>query len=343
MNAVPHALSRVDRFWHRLNGGLPPHWSDFQAELHDVKDSLLISEVERGSSRLRYNYSGARVDAVTGVDLTGRYLDNTGLPDLFGWVAVVQASYDEARENGKPSNGNYVWPNRSGEHLTIRYGVFPFVEDGEIRRFIGIEDYSSFPSGLDGLVWNERQVAVATRAALDAAGSAVAWTSEDGEIFYLNHAMETVLVSNDGLGLEGRMVKATNVRDAGKIERAIKMSGGGNPCRMLIARRNGGWYRVSFHPAPNETRREFPCARIILVVSDHVDEVNKASAGFAELHGLTKAECGILKALAGGQNPGLIAADTGRSIHTVRTQIRSILQKTGASGQVDLIRLLSFS
>ena len=100
---------------------------------------------------------------------------------------------------------------------------------------------------------------------------------------------------------------------------------------------------MCFNPAPRNTSTEFPCARVILLVSDHGDELKKAAAGFAEIYGLTKAELAILRALAAGQNSGLIATETGRSIQTVRTQIKSLLQKTGAKGQSDLIRMFAFA
>ncbi len=341
---LPAAIGRVERLWHQMNGGQPPRWSEFEpGMLLDLDEYLLMSEIERGSSRLRYTYTGARVDAFTGINISGRYLDNIGLPDLCGWIPLLQASYSRAQQMGEASIGSYPWPSRSEDYLTIRFGVFPFVEDGEITRFIGIEDYSSFPSGLDGLVWNERQDAVAARAALDVAGSGVAWISENGEIFHLNPAMEAILVSHDGLGLEGRMLRAASRRSAEKIERAVKATAAGSRCRMLTARTSGGWYRMSFHPAPADTLVEFPCARVILVVSDHAEELNKAAAGFGEVHGLTKAELAILKALAGGENARLIAAESDRSIQTVRTQIKSILQRTGAAGQSDLIRMFAFA
>ena len=100
---------------------------------------------------------------------------------------------------------------------------------------------------------------------------------------------------------------------------------------------------MCFNPAPSNTAIEFPCARVILSVSDHMDELNNAATGFGEIYGLTKAELAILKSLAVGQNAGLIAAETGRSIQTVRTQIKSILQKTGAKGQSDLIGMFAFA
>ena len=106
---LPPAIGRAERLWHRLNGGVPPQWNDFETSaLRDIDEHLLISEIERGSSRLRYTYTGARVDAVTGAKVSGRYLDNIGLPDVGGWVSFMQASYGRALHKGEAVTGTYV-------------------------------------------------------------------------------------------------------------------------------------------------------------------------------------------------------------------------------------------
>ena len=54
---------------------------------------------------------------------------------------------------------------------------------------------------------------------------------------------------------------------------------------------------------------------------------------------LTPAECRVVRALLAGQTPGDYAGQAGVGIRTVRTHISSILGKTGARNQTDMIRL----
>ena len=58
--------------------------------------------------------------------------------------------------------------------------------------------------------------------------------------------------------------------------------------------------------------------------------------------GLSRAEVGIVRHLMAGHSLREIAQQTGKSEHTVRNQSKSILAKTGAPGQVELIRLVAF-
>lgn len=58
--------------------------------------------------------------------------------------------------------------------------------------------------------------------------------------------------------------------------------------------------------------------------------------------GLSPAEVEIVRHLMAGRGLKEIAQETGKSEHTVRNQTNSILSKTGAPGQVELIRLVAF-
>ena len=59
---------------------------------------------------------------------------------------------------------------------------------------------------------------------------------------------------------------------------------------------------------------------------------------FARAFGLTYAETAVLSALCRGTQPGQIASDAGVAVSTVRTQVSSIRQKTGAGSIGELVR-----
>jgi len=58
------------------------------------------------------------------------------------------------------------------------------------------------------------------------------------------------------------------------------------------------------------------------------------------LFGLTGAEATLAQGLLDGRRLAEIAASRDVSVETVRTQLRSLFKKTGASRQADLMRIL---
>jgi DNA-binding CsgD family transcriptional regulator/PAS domain-containing protein len=60
----------------------------------------------------------------------------------------------------------------------------------------------------------------------------------------------------------------------------------------------------------------------------------------SELYGLTRTEAQIAVSLANGQSVEEIAANSSRSVHTVRTHLKAIFNKTRTKNQADLVRLL---
>ncbi len=84
---------------------------------------------------------------------------------------------------------------------------------------------------------------------------------------------------------------------------------------------------------------EAPAA--LVCITDPNAEHKPPQAQLAALFGLTQAE----SALAGGLLSGLelreIAEQSGRSIHTVRSQLATLMAKTDTGRQSELVRLLS--
>ena len=58
-----------------------------------------------------------------------------------------------------------------------------------------------------------------------------------------------------------------------------------------------------------------------------------------DLFGLTRAEARVAAGLLDGQSPNQIAAALGVSVHTVRSQVRAILGKSGTSSQLQFVSL----
>lgn len=75
---------------------------------------------------------------------------------------------------------------------------------------------------------------------------------------------------------------------------------------------------------------------------DNIDRAHQAGrpsiAGFSTAHGISQAESRLLASLVDGGSVGSHARDAGISINTARTHMRRLLEKTGASNQLDLLR-----
>jgi DNA-binding CsgD family transcriptional regulator len=79
----------------------------------------------------------------------------------------------------------------------------------------------------------------------------------------------------------------------------------------------------------------------LVLITDPADGPVLDAQALQQLFALTAAEAGVVLALAAGRSAEDIAAERGVSLPTVRTQIRQILEKTGALHLRDLVRLLA--
>lgn len=77
---------------------------------------------------------------------------------------------------------------------------------------------------------------------------------------------------------------------------------------------------------------------VIMVTSEHkwTDEVGDL---LAKTYSITARESEVLRGLTRGETVAAIATTTGRSETTVRSQVQSLLQKTGLGSQAELVRL----
>lgn len=55
---------------------------------------------------------------------------------------------------------------------------------------------------------------------------------------------------------------------------------------------------------------------------------------------LTPAELGVAQGIAAGRTVTQMATASGRSVHTVRNQLKTVMKKTGRRRQIDLVPLM---
>jgi hypothetical protein len=115
-------------------------------EIKPLLPCLFICDAEHKPFRVRYRLVGTRAVEVTGVDITGRYLDEllSAEPDQ-PWMNHYRTAY----LSRKPLLGATTVPTASGAMFTYEFGIFPLRNGGHaIEQFVAIEDYFDLVSKL---------------------------------------------------------------------------------------------------------------------------------------------------------------------------------------------------
>jgi len=129
----------------------PPRQLLNPAAIVPLLPNIMLVEFETAPFRIRYRLTGTLVDDASGINLTGRYLDdfNNGMnAPIFG---PMIENYRRVWQSGQPVIDTYPWTTQNGRMATVCYGLFPLTIGGVISQVIAIEEYD--PSrNLDPLV-----------------------------------------------------------------------------------------------------------------------------------------------------------------------------------------------
>ena len=108
-------------------------------ELRQLLPFLFIADAEHDPFRVRYRLVGTRAVGITGIDITGRYLDEllSAEPDQ-PWIDHYKRVY----LTRKPLLGATTVPTSTGKMFTYEFGIFPLRKGGpSIDQFVAVEDY----------------------------------------------------------------------------------------------------------------------------------------------------------------------------------------------------------
>ena len=113
----------VHRWWLAKSAGDIPDRADLDpADLKRLLPNLFIADVEHAPFRIRYRLMGTRAIEATGMDLTGRYLDELLPADIEEpWMDHYRRAY----QTRCPMLGSSEAPTTSGSRFTYEFGVFP--------------------------------------------------------------------------------------------------------------------------------------------------------------------------------------------------------------------------
>lgn len=165
-------------------------------------------------------------------------------------------------------------------------------------------------------------------------GAALVATAS-GEIVAANAAAETVFAVRAGQVIGDLPLDAAG---AAQFRDSIRRIVGAHDDRQDLLRITAGSPRRRVFVLVRPFEDEHGDSLALIVTTEQVWS-DKATEILQRSFGLTVAEIGVLRALSAGVSVAEIAAESGRADATIRSQIHSLLGKTGTRSQAELLRL----
>lgn len=173
-------------------------------------------------------------------------------------------------------------------------------------------------------------------AVLDELDYGLLLVTESGYVVQANHAARAELDGDHPLRLIGRELRARHSADVVPLQAAVQNAALRGLRKLLTLGDDRLRVSVSVVPLGIDHMRGDASTLIILGKRQMCESLSVQ--GYARSHGLTPAETRVLAALCQGVPPAEVAARLGVGIATVRSQIGSIRQKTGADSIRALVR-----
>lgn len=187
------------------------------------------------------------------------------------------------------------------------------------------------------------------RTVLNRLRDGIAVLDASGTVMFCNAALTAMADGDCGLRLRGGRLRAISPTDNSRLESAIAACIGGDgqrrsPSAVPVAGADRAHaIVVSVLPILRDAEPDRYASRpaVLVVAVDTAPAVGFDTRFLRDAFQLSDAEAGVAVRLLAGATLSEIAAARGISLHTARTQLKSILAKTGMSRQSDLVNLLS--
>ena len=172
--------------------------------------------------------------------------------------------------------------------------------------------------------------------------------NRDAAVQYRNRAAHRELLEHRALSVVHGVLRVHDLREARAVEEAIHAAADRGLRRMLTLDGGQGPQSVAFVPiGPAPAFSDAPSGATAPVAAPPLTSVRRSALVlvllgkrgvcaplsadvFARYHGLTNSETSVLSGLVQGHLPSTIARLHGVALSTVRTQLQSIRNKTGA-------------
>lgn len=185
----------------------------------------------------------------------------------------------------------------------------------------------------------------------DGMGTGLLVVEGDGRILALNAAADRILGRGDGFRAPAGRLRAIDAATQPTLSVAIASAAafagdgaGGEARGVLVPRANADEpYRAGVWPlgAGAALRAGDGSPRVLLSIADPERPSRPAVPAFSTMYRLTAAEAMLVEHLAAGEPLADIAERRRVRISTLRSQLSTVLAKTGVRRQGDVIRLLS--
>lgn len=157
-----------------------------------------------------------------------------------------------------------------------------------------------------------------------------------GVLQHANHIAQRELARGRFLRPDGDGVATPTALQTEALRRAVSAASQGRR-QMLSLRNDDATLPVACVPLSGQAD-DLRRSPVLVMLARQPDTGNLALSFFARSHGLTPAEEAVLKALCEGLDVRDIAVAHGVTEYTVRTQVRSLRDKTGAGSMRLLVQ-----
>ena len=169
---------------------------------------------------------------------------------------------------------------------------------------------------------------------------ALAYVRRDGTLLEANRAAESVFAERDGLALVGGRLTASVPRDNEFLQRVMQI---GDSPPFRIERPSGKLAYIAVPVALRSDPLDPPDARrphLALFLHDPEVTAEPKLDVLARIYRLTPSETRMVQALVLYGSAKSIFRNTALNRNTVRSQLKSVLRKTGTNAQAELMRLV---
>lgn len=151
---APPRVRQLAEYWLSVGGGAAPERSLLDpGAIKALLPYVLVVELEDQPFRVRYRLTGTKVDEMTGINITGRHLDEFATGEFRNVVEHIQRCYAVCHETGRAVIETYHWPNDHDLTRLVWMGLFPLKVGSAIRQCISIEDYGPLGPQPEPIDW----------------------------------------------------------------------------------------------------------------------------------------------------------------------------------------------
>ncbi len=253
-----------------------------------------------------------------------------GIHHVFGTTLIRSPSSYAALSMFQPPGAETI----QGSNLKLFQHLIPHLQRS-------IEVY-------ERLVETERRLAYFEEV-VDRITCGVIFVDAKGRVIHANAAARAMALENDGMSLDRDCVRGALSDDTKALRQMVTQTirtatgeGADCPKAILLSRPSGKRpYQVVAAPLSGRKHERCSCrALAALFVTDPEATPETPEHLVRVLYGLTPAESRVAESLLQGANPEEISDRYGVSLATVRSQLRSIFDKTETRRQSELVALL---